>query len=83
MMLFTLQKSNPGNFPVPKSTSIVKQISPATPSISEYGLSLTPVLNLSSKSKVFISFITPFYSLSKANNVALRFKFSTSYGNSY
>lgn len=35
--MILIQKSKPGNFPTPDITSIVKHISPDTPSINEYG----------------------------------------------
>ncbi len=42
-------KLNPGNLLTPVKASKTKQISPAIPNISEYGLSLFPTTNLSAK----------------------------------
>ncbi len=63
-------KLNPGNLLTPSKASITKQISPAIPNMSEQGLSLFPVIYLSLKLYVNISFITPDYSRKSAKNKA-------------
>lgn len=64
------QKLYPGNLLQSSNASIAKQISPAIPSIKEYGLSLFPTINLSEKSQLLIYFITPYSYLNKPKSKA-------------
>ena len=82
-MIKKCQKSKPGNLPTPKITSMVKQISPATPNINEYGSSLIPTLILSLKLYDLIYFITSFSYFSKANRTAFFKNYYFCYGNTF